>query len=419
MIVRNMHFADNPQAWQEVPPTAGLPLHLSDLLPGKADLAAAIADFLHVEHAQLASSGTAALIIALQALHDMAPQRNAVIIPAYTCPLVALAVAQCGLSLRICDLLPESLAMDPVMLASLCDSSTLAILPTHLCGRISAIASALTCAKNSGAWVIEDAAQALGARIRQHSVGSKSDLTIFSLAVGKGLSIYEGGILIARDPAIRAACAAVGARLAPARPLLEARRMLELSAYAVVYRPSLLPLVYGRPLRHALYLDDWLDAAGDLFPARTVLHRPGKWRQSVGVSALKRLTAFQAHIHEQAMQRLPQLRTISGITVLEDEEGRGTWPVFVLLMPNHTCRNAALQALWGRGCGVSLPFVHALPDYPYLRDLMPTAAQEILAMPNARMLAARVLTISNSPWLDDAGFADICATLDAICKRTM
>ncbi|RQO33335.1 nucleotide sugar aminotransferase [Herminiimonas sp. KBW02] len=413
-----MQFADNPQAWHEVPPTAGLPLHLSDLLPGRADLAPAIADFLQVEHAQLESSGTAALIVALHALHGLAPHRHIVVIPAYTCPLVALAVVQAGLTLRICDLQPDSLALDTQMLSDMCDSRTLAILPTHLCGRVSAIHDIQAVAQACGAWVIEDAAQALGAKVGNDSVGSQSDIAIFSLAVGKGLSIYEGGVLIARDPAIRAACAAVSQRLAPARPLIEAQRAIELAAYALLYRPALLPLSYGRPLRHALYLDDWLAAAGDCFPARTVLHKPGKWRQAVGVRALKRLPAFQADLHQQAVRRLPQLRAINSITVLEDEEGKGTWPVFILLLPDRADRDAALQALWGSGCGVSLPFVHALPDYPYLQELIPAAALEKRALPNARRLAARILSISNSPWLDDASFSYICATLANICKRS-
>jgi len=411
-----MQFADNPQAWHEVPPTAGLPLRLSDLLPGRAKLATAIADFLQIEYAQLESSGTAALVIALHALHGMAPQRNVVIIPAYTCPLVALAVAQCGLNLRICDLQPDSLAMDPVMLANLCDSNTLAIVPTHLCGRITAIATAQACARDCGAWVIEDAAQALGAKVGSTSVGSNSDLAIFSLAVGKGLSIYEGGILTARDPAIRAACAAASQRLAPTRPWLEVQRASELAAYALLYRPALLPLAYGRPLRHALHLDDWLAAAGDRFPVQTILHRPGSWRQAVGTRALKRLPAFQARLHQQAVRRLPLLRAISGIKVLEDEEGKGIWPVFTVLMPDRTARDAALQALWGSGCGISLPFVHALPDYSYLTEIMPAAALEKRALPNARRFASRVLTISNSPWLDEASFSYICARLTAICN---
>ena len=58
--------------------------------------------------------------------------------------------------------------------------------------------------------------------------------------------------------------------------------------------------------------------------------------------------------------------------------------------------------------GVSRLFIHALPDYDYLADVVP--AQDV---PNARDFAARSLTISNSPWLDDEDFKTICRTMEA------
>src|SRR2546427_8158285 len=83
-----------------LPPTAGLPLRAADLLPwGDADLATALAQWLGVPAVQLECSGTSALMVALQTLRRLAPGRSEVIAPAYTCPLVALAVAHCGLQL--------------------------------------------------------------------------------------------------------------------------------------------------------------------------------------------------------------------------------------------------------------------------------------------------------------------------------
>jgi hypothetical protein len=59
--------------------------------------------------------------------------------------------------------------------------------------------------------------------------------------------------------------------------------------------------------------------------------------------------------------------------------------------------------------GVSRLFIHALPDYAYLADVVP--AQDV---PNARDFAARSMTISNSPWLDDGTFEAICRSLEAV-----
>ena len=86
---------------REVPPTAGLPLRQSDLLGGSHDLEGALAAYLRLPSVQLECSGTAALVVILHALRHIAPKRDEVVLPAYTCPLVAWAVVRCGLKVRL------------------------------------------------------------------------------------------------------------------------------------------------------------------------------------------------------------------------------------------------------------------------------------------------------------------------------
>ncbi len=403
------------------PPTAGLPLRFADLLPGPdSDLEGALAEFLGLADVQLECSGTAALVVALTALHRLAPRRHGVVVPAYTCPLVALAVAHCGLRLQVCELRPDSLDMDPAALAALCDHDTLAVLPTHLGGRITDTHAAQACARAVGAWVIEDAAQALGARVGSHSVGAASDIAFFSLAVGKGLTIFEGGALVARDPALRDALRQASADAIPFRLGWELRRSVELLGYAALYRPGGLRWAYGRPLRQALARGDWIEAAGDDFDAAIPLHHVGAWRRTVGVQALARLPDFLATTARQAAGRLARLRAIPGLQVLGDSPAlagtQGTWPVLLVLLPHGAARDAVLRELWGAGCGLSLPFVHTLPDYERYAAVVPRAAPHEL--PNARSTAARLLAISNSPWLGDAAFERVCAALEAAARAT-
>lgn len=186
----------------EAPPTAGLPMGWRDLLPGgDADLGGALARFLKVPAVQVECSGTAALVVALTALRTREPARDELIAPAYTCPLVALAAAHCGLRLHLCDLQPSSLDLCPDALTALCGPRTLAVLPTHLAGRVSDVAPVRAIAHAAGARVIEDAAQALGAREAGGAcIGTTgSDMVFFSMAVGKGLTIFEGGALVVAD----------------------------------------------------------------------------------------------------------------------------------------------------------------------------------------------------------------------------
>lgn len=393
---------------REIPPTAGLPLRLADLRPGAAALAERVAAQMQVPSLQLECSGTAALLLALRVMRQRQPQRSVVVMPAYTCPLVAIAVHSLGLQLRLCDLRPDHYDMDPAQLAEACREDTLAIVPTHLAGRVANVDTAVAVAAKVGAYVIEDAAQALGATDRGASVGLRGDVGFFSLAAGKGLSIYEGGLLLARDPELRDHLQREHAASVPRRLDWELRRSLQLLGLAALYRPLGLGLAYGRPLRAALRRGDPVAAVGDDFPAMIPQHRVGRWRQAVGANAAARLPAFLAVLHAQAQRRIARLQRIEGIHVFVDPpHAHGTWPFLLLRLPDERRRDAALVPLWRAGLGVSRLFIHALPDYAYLADRVPHRP-----MPNARDFAARTLTISNSPWLDDDAFETICRTLE-------
>lgn len=398
---------------RELPPTAGLPLRLTDLRPGHAPFADQVAAWLGVEHLQLECSGTAAMVVALRAMHRLRPQRDEVIVPAWTCPLVALAIHNAGLKPRLCDLAPAHFDMDATPLGLLAGERTLAIVPTHLAGRVADVRAALTVARHVGAFVLEDAAQALGAQQDGQSVGLLGDAGFFSLAVGKGLTLFEGGLLLTRDRELRRAFADSHRDTIRPDARMDWQRALELVGYTVAYRPSLLSLAYGRPLRKALAANDPVSAVGDDFGPDIPLHTVSRWRQAVGARALPRLPAFLTDTREQALRRVQRLRRIDGVSVFDDEPAQqGTWPFLLVAMPDEARRDTALDTLWTAGLGVSRLFIHALPDYGYLRDIVGDAP-----LPNARQFAARTLTITNSPWLDDATFESICVTLERSIAR--
>lgn len=397
----------------EAPPTAGLPLRLSDFFARGRDFEQEAADWLGVPRLRLACSGTAALVVALTAMREISG-RKVVVAPAYTCPLVAIAVARAGLTLRLCDLAPSNLDMDPDGLAAACRQDTLAVIPTHLAGRVSDVAPAIAAARRAGAFVLEDAAQAFGARSEAGPAGTSGDAGVFSLAVGKGLTIYEGGLLWTRDPALGNVCDRAAAALLAQDPAAELRRMAELVGYWALYRPALLRLAYGAPLRRSLAGGDVEGAIGDVFSLDPPLHRVGAWRRSVGASALQRLRAFQDETRERSLRRIATLERLPGVTVFADPEGcRGTWPVLLASLPDEAARDAALKRLWTSGLGVSRLFARALPDYAYLSGIVPPAE-----VPNARAVAARTLTITGSPHLSDSGFDVVVEALsDVLASR--
>ena len=331
----------------EIPPTAGLPPHWRDLVPrAGASLVQQAAAFLGVESVQAECSGTAALVVALTTLHRISGRR-VVVVPAYTCPLVALAVAHCGLQLRLCDLAPDGIDLDAAALAQACDRDVLAVVPTHLAGRVADVATTIAIARACGAFVIEDAAQAFGARSEGRAVGLDGDLGFFSLAVGKGLTTFEGGLLVTRDVELRRELARTSRDLVPHRVGWELRRSLELLGYHALYRPALLRHAYGAPLRRALRDGDPVRAVGDDFPARIPLHTLGRWRRAVGANAFARLPGFLADCERRAELRRSTLASIAGVEVIGDPmNARGTWPFLLLRLhavADHRRRRLAHQ----------------------------------------------------------------------------
>ena len=393
----------------EVPPTAGLPLGLGDFLPAPAQpIEQLLATFLQVPAVQIECSGTAALVVILATLAAYSKRRR-VILPAYTCPLVLLAILHCRLEPILCDVQPGHFDFDLQALSRLCSEDTLAVIPTHLGGRVANLQPVLEIAGRSGTHVIEDAAQALGASWQGQPVGMIGDAGFYSLAVGKGLTLFEAGVLLASRDVLRGKLRETAQKIIPRNIAREALRVAQLLGYAALYRPSGLALAYGIPLRRALKRGKLIEAVGDNFPADIPLHQVGSWRKAVGARGLRRLPAFQSQLNMQAQQRLERLASITNIAVLIDAPGdHGTWPFFMILMPTRAARDAALDRLWTARLGVGRLYLNALIDYPYLRE---SIASE--GTPNARDFAARMLTVSNSPWLNDAGFESICRVLES------
>ncbi|MBW8823805.1 MAG: aminotransferase class V-fold PLP-dependent enzyme [Xanthomonadales bacterium] len=391
----------------EIPPTAGLPPRLADLLAPRRDLASAMSAQLGTPTALVTCSGTAALMLALRVARQRQPRRDTVVVPAFTCPLVAVAVHALGLRLRIVDLAHGSFDLDPDALRAQLDDRVLAVVPTHLGGRVTDVDAVNRMVADSGIVVIEDAAQSLGATSGGRSIGLAGDVGFFSLAAGKGLSTWEGGVAIARDPAWLEAMQALQNSL-PALAAFERRRCIELVGYTLFYRPLPMRWAYGTPLRRALKRGDLVGAIGDRFPPDVPLHRMGDWRQGVGATASRRLPEFLDERRACALARIERLRAIPGVEAYSDRPGeRGVWPVLLVRMDSERQRDAVLDRLWTSGLGVSRMFIHALPDYSELRDIVPRQH-----CPNAVDLAARSLTISNSPWLGNGDFEVICRVIE-------
>ncbi|WP_392559855.1 DegT/DnrJ/EryC1/StrS family aminotransferase [Orbus mooreae] len=387
--------------YHENPPTAGLPIIWQDWFAKNENLAQRISIMFNLPPLELTCSGTIALVAALNTLKKLYPKRQQVVIPAYTCPLVALAIHHCGLKIVLCDLAKDSFEFDLKQLSELMSEDVLAVIPTHLGGRVADVQQVKNLAIVYQITVIEDAAQALGA-----NVGTTGDIVFFSLAVGKGLTLYEGGLVSATDPILRQKLAETISTI-PKSLIWEFRRLIELFGYTALYNPVGLHFVYGKGRRHALNHNKLIEAVGDDFDFNLPYHQVSYFRQKIAANATKRLPDFLLLTRKQALRRIEQLQMIPTIKIITDGQNYiGTWPFLMVLLPNKIARDRILKQLWKGPLGVSRLFIYSLPHYHYLTQVVP---QKV--MPNAEDFAERMLTITNSLYLTDAEFDLILQTI--------
>jgi len=120
-----------------------------------------------------------------------------VIVPANTYIATWLAVTHAGARLVPVEPEPRTFNLDPAMVEAAITPRTKAILPVHLYGMPADMDPILEIARRRGLAVIEDAAQAHGARYKGRRVGSLSDSTAFSFYPTKNLGAFgDGGAVV-------------------------------------------------------------------------------------------------------------------------------------------------------------------------------------------------------------------------------
>lgn len=152
------------------------------------------ADYCEVSGSVAVDSGTAALHLALLALDIQ--QGDEVVVPAHTFIATAAAVVHAGAKPVFVDADPETWQMDARYIDAAVTDKTRAIIAVHLYGLPVDIEQMCACSSRHNVYLIEDAAQAHGARFRGQRIGSFGDMACFSFYPAKNLgALGDGGAI--------------------------------------------------------------------------------------------------------------------------------------------------------------------------------------------------------------------------------
>ncbi len=164
---------------------------------------AAFAAYCGARHAIGVSSGTSALHLALLAA-GVGPGDEVITVPMTFVATVA-AIRYTGARPVFVDIDPRTFTLDPEALDAAVTGRTRAVVPVHLYGQVADRDPIVRVARAHGLAVVEDAAQAHGARYRGRHAGTIGDVGCFSFYPGKNLGAFgEAGMVVTNDAAIDA-----------------------------------------------------------------------------------------------------------------------------------------------------------------------------------------------------------------------
>lgn len=143
------------------------------------------------------SSGTTAIDLAVEML-DLKPG-DTCIVPTFTIISTVSNLLRKKVNLILVDSNPDTWSVDVNQLAALVDESTKLIVPVHIYGLPVDMDPITTIAKEYDAFILEDAAEALGVEYKGKKCGSLGDASIFSLYANKLITAGEGGLICSND----------------------------------------------------------------------------------------------------------------------------------------------------------------------------------------------------------------------------
>jgi dTDP-4-amino-4,6-dideoxygalactose transaminase len=387
-----------------VPPAAA-PLGWSDVWHGLVgalagaraleSLAEEIRREFRVRDVFLLSSGKAALTLTLMVLKSLSHKRD-VVIPAYTCFSVPAAVLKAGLRPVLCDIDPVTFDFDHERLSATLTDRTLCVVAHHLFGMPAAIEKIRAMCRLRRIYLVEDAAQAMGAESGGRRLGTMGDVGIFSLGRGKNITCGSGGIIVTSSPVIGDA---IGRRYCTLRTPSFAQEMKDFLGIMCM-------MIFVRPW---LY---WIPAAVPaLGLGRTVFPRR---------IPLTRLSGIKAGLLRNWRSRLAAANRVRAGTAayfsrrLSLQRGAAS-PHPYLRLPVVVSTRQERDRIYSlsrkRGLGLSVAYPAPVNEIPEIR-----AAFSGQCFPAARRVSEHLVTLPTHHWLSDRDkrdIADLCSGVSA------
>ena len=199
--------------------------------------------YLGAENIVFLNSGLSCLYVILEVLKKDNPDKDEVVLPAYTAGSLIVAIRKAGLRPVLCDVSPHDFNMDIRFLDNV-NNKTLCIIGVHMFG-IAAVDIRNLTDKYPGVTVIEDVCQGMGTIIDGKPAGRLSQVSFFSFNKGKNLPTFGGGFICLRDKLFAEKIEDYVRKLKTITLPEKIKLFFKLMVLSVIVNPVIYGLLYG------------------------------------------------------------------------------------------------------------------------------------------------------------------------------
>jgi len=333
-------------------------------------------------HCIAVNSATAGLHLALEAL-GIGPG-DEVITTTHTFTATAEVVRYLGADVKLVDIDPATLNIDPAAIEAAITPRTKALMPVHYGGLAVDMTAILAIARKHGLKVVEDAAHALPTTHAGQLVGTLgSDATVFSFYANKTMTTGEGGMLVTRDEALAARA--------------KVMRLHGINRDAFDRFTAKVPSWY-----YEIVAPGFKYNLGDIAAA-------------LGIHQLKRVRAFQARRAEQAALYQALLADLPLTLAPRPVAGElHAWHIYAVRLTDEARigRDALIESLFAAGIGCSVHYI-PLHQHPYWRERYGLRAEDF---PHSQHAYERLVSLPLYTRMSDADVHRVANALRAALK---
>ncbi|MFD8307915.1 DegT/DnrJ/EryC1/StrS family aminotransferase [Streptomyces sp. NPDC059690] len=312
-------------------------------------------------------TGTAALQAMLLA-EGIGPG-DEVIVPSMTFVATATSVCHVGATPVFADIDPRTFNLDPVSVAARVTGATRAVMTVHYAGQPGDLDGLARVCAAAGVPLLEDAAQAAGARYRGRPVGTVGRSAMFSFTPAKNITTGEGGIVLTDDPGVA-----------------ERLRLLRNHGQTGLYQ-------------HQSLGYNW---------------RLTEMQAAIGRVQLRKLDGILGRKEQIVRSLTRRLTGLPGLTTPHQaSDSRGTWALYTCLLPG--IRDQVLADLLDRGieARIYFPPVHRQPLFARRYDGAGLAPE----LPVTESVAQAMLSLPVHHRLTEAEVAEIADAVSTAVER--